>query len=136
MDWAVPLVVYLDAEILKVGSPLSTGEKSPLRVLTLDRKSARFSVSVIAFDNRLEVVLEEAYKVLAMRRPRILTGWRLWTSVGLATVVLFLVVFSLAKISSPHDSRWDISWSALGWTAAAATAFVLLWTFLESGRKG
>jgi hypothetical protein len=88
------------------------------------------------FNNRLEVVLEEAYKVLAMRRPRILTGWRLWTTIGLATVVFFVVVFSLAKISSLHDSRWDISWSAVGWTAAAATVFVVLWTFLESGRRG
>jgi len=71
-----------------------------------------------------------------MRRPRILTGWRLWTSMGVATVVFFLVAFSLLKISSPHYSRWNISWSAVGWTAAAATAFVLLWTFLDSEGKG
>jgi len=46
------------------------------------------------------------------------------------------VAFSLLKISSPHDSRWDISWSAIGWMVAAASAFVLLWTFLDSGSKG
>jgi len=55
---------------------------------------------------------------------------------GVATVVFFLVAFSLLKISSPHYSRWNISWSAVGWTAAAATAFVLLWTFLDSEGKG
>jgi len=88
------------------------------------------------FNNRLETVWEEEYRFLAMRRPRILTGWRLWTSMGLATVVFFLVAFSLAKISSLNGSRWDISWSAVGWTAAAATAFVLLLMFLDSGRKG
>jgi hypothetical protein len=65
-----------------------------------------------------------------------LTGWRLWVSMGLATVAFFLVVFSLLKISSPYDSRWHISWSAVGWTTAATTAFVLLWTVLDSGRKG
>lgn len=54
---------------------------------------------------------------------------------GLATVVFFVVAFSLLKISSPNDSRWDIPWSTVGWTAAAATAFVLLWTFLAD-RKG
>ena len=71
-----------------------------------------------------------------MRRPRVLTGWRLWTAIGLATVFFFLGWFSLAKISAPHDSRWDISWSAVGWIATAATAFVLIWTFLASGKRG
>ena len=89
-----------------------------------------------AYNNHLELAIGEAYKVLAMRRRRVLTGWRLWTTVGVATVFFFLGWFSLAKVSASHDSRWDISWSAVGWTAAAATAFVLLWTYLDSGRKG
>ena len=55
---------------------------------------------------------------------------------GLLTMAFFLVFFSLAKISSPAGSRWDVSWSALGWSAAAATVFVLFWTLLDSGTKG
>lgn len=71
-----------------------------------------------------------------VRRPRVLTGWRLWATIALASLAFFLLAFSLAKITSPTGSRWDISWSAVAWIAAAAAAIVSLWTLIDSGRKG
>jgi len=71
-----------------------------------------------------------------MRRPRVVTGWRLWARIGLFTFVFFLLAFCLAKITPLHGSRWDIPWTAVVSIVAVATAFVLLWTFLDSGSKG
>jgi uncharacterized protein YfiM (DUF2279 family) len=71
----------------------------------------------------------------AMRRTRILKGWRLWATVGLSSYALLLAAFCLAKIFSTPGSRWDISWPAVVWGAAGAALVVSLWTFLDSGRK-
>jgi hypothetical protein len=46
------------------------------------------------------------------------------------------VAFSLAKTTSSHGSRWDISWTAVAWLAASAAAIVSLVTLLDSGRRG
>ena len=56
--------------------------------------------------------------------------------IALFSLAFFLVAFALAKITSPHGSRWDISWTAVAWIAAAAAAIVSLLTLLDSGRKG
>jgi hypothetical protein len=47
----------------------------------------------------------------------------------------FLVAFSLAKITSSHGSRWDISWTAVARVAAASAAIVSLWTLFDFGRR-
>jgi len=66
---------------------------------------------------------------------RLLLGWRLWTVVGLTTLVFFSVAFSLAKISSPHGSRWDVPWIVIASLAVGATLFVGLGTFLSRKLK-
>ena len=70
----------------------------------------------------------------AMRRIRILKGWRLWATIGLFSYTFFLAAFCLAKIFSAPGSRWDISWAAVGWGAAGAALVVALWTLLDSGQ--
>jgi hypothetical protein len=47
----------------------------------------------------------------------------------------FIAAFSMAKITSPAGSRWDVSWSAVAWLVAAAAA-VSLWTLLDSDKRG
>jgi len=70
-----------------------------------------------------------------VRRRRVLTGGRLWAVIALFSLAFFLAAFSLAKITSSHGSRWDISWTAVALVAAAAAAIVSLWTLLDSGRR-
>jgi hypothetical protein len=71
-----------------------------------------------------------------VRRRRVLTGWRLWAVIALFSLAFFFAAFTLVKITSPHGSRWDISWTAAAWVAAATVAIVSLWTLLDSGRRG
>ena len=71
-----------------------------------------------------------------MRRRRVLTGGRLWAVIALFSLAFFLVAFSLAKITSSLGSRWDISWTAVAWVAAATAAIVSLLTLLDSSRRG
>jgi hypothetical protein len=59
-----------------------------------------------------------------------------WAVIALFCLAFFLVAFSLAKMTSSHGSRWDISWTAVAWVAAAAAAIVSLLTLLDSGRRG
>jgi hypothetical protein len=66
----------------------------------------------------------------------VLTGWRLRALVAVFSLAFFLIAFSLAKITSSTGSRWDISWSAVAWLAAAAAAIVSLLTLVDSGWKG
>lgn len=68
-------------------------------------------------------------------KTRVLKGWRLWATVGLLSCAFLIAAFGLAKIFSTRGSRWDISWSAVVWGAAAAALVVTLWTFLDPGRK-
>jgi len=70
-----------------------------------------------------------------MRLRRVLSGWRLWATIGLLTLVLFLVVFSLMKTLSSPGSRWDISWPAIAWLTAGTTLVVCLWTYLSVWMK-
>jgi hypothetical protein len=70
-----------------------------------------------------------------MRQPRVLSGWRLWATVGLSSLVLFLAVFSLMKITSSPGSRWDISWATIAWLTAGTTLVVCLWTYLSVWMK-
>jgi len=70
-----------------------------------------------------------------MRQRRIPSGWRLWATVGLLSLVLFLAVFSLMKILSSSGSRWDISWAAIAWLTAGTTLVVCLWTYLSVRMK-
>jgi hypothetical protein len=71
----------------------------------------------------------------AMRRRRVLSGWRLWATVGLLSLVLLLAVFSLMKLLSSPGSRWDILWTAIAWLSAGATLVVCLWTYLSVRMK-
>ena len=71
-----------------------------------------------------------------MRQVRMLRGWRLWTTIDLATLIFFSAGFSLFKLFSSPGSRWDISWSAVAGLAATATLIVSLWTFLSVRTKG
>ena len=70
-----------------------------------------------------------------MRRRSVLSGWRLWATVGLCNLVLFLSVFSLMKVLSSPGSRWDISWTAIAWFTGGATLAVCLWTHLSVRMK-
>jgi hypothetical protein len=70
-----------------------------------------------------------------MRQRRVLNGWRLWTTVGLLSLVLLVAVFSLMKILSSPGSRWDIPWTALAWLSAGTTLVVCLWTYLSVRMK-
>ena len=70
-----------------------------------------------------------------MRRVRVIKERRLWAVIAVFSLAFFLVVFSLAKITSSTGSRWNPSWSAVVWVAAAVAAAVSLWTLLDS-RKG
>lgn len=77
---------------------------------------------------------ERAYKFY-VRRRRVLTGSRLWAIMALFCLGFFIAAFSMAKITSPAGSRWDVSWSAVAWLVAAAAA-VSLWTLLDSDKRG
>jgi Na+/melibiose symporter-like transporter len=70
-----------------------------------------------------------------MRERRVLSGWRLWITVGLLSLVLLLAVFSLMKILSSPSSPWDISWTELAWLSAGTTLVVCLWTYLSVRMK-
>jgi uncharacterized membrane protein len=70
-----------------------------------------------------------------MRQRRVLSGRRLWATVGLYSLVFFLAVFSIMKILSSPGSRWDISWAAIAWLTAGTTLVVCLWTYLSVRMK-
>src|SRR5215472_3879306 len=70
-----------------------------------------------------------------MRHARVLKGWRLWVTVTLFGYGLFLVILSLAKISSHFGSRWNISWTAVLLQASGLTLVVSLLTFLDPRTK-
>lgn len=57
-----------------------------------------------------------------------------WVSAWLFSLA-FSSRFSRARISSSHDSRWDISRTAVAWVAAAVAAMVSFWGLLNLGRR-